>query len=40
MTRLYEDGTPIGGSAFAVLMAFDAIFLAVSWIAFEWVLEP
>ena len=40
MTRLYEDGTPLGGSAFAVLLAFDAIFLAVSWIAFEWVLEP
>ena len=40
MTRLYEDGQPFSGSAFAVLLAFDAIFLAVSWVAFEWVLEP
>ena len=39
MTRLYEDGQPFSGSAFAVLLAFDAIFLAVSWVAFEWVLE-
>ena len=28
------------GSAFAVLIAFDAIFLVVSWLAFEWVIEP
>lgn len=40
MTRLYEDGQPFTGSAFAVLIAFDVIFLAVSWVAFEWVLEP
>lgn len=40
MERLFEDGSALGGSAFAVLLAFDAIFLVVSWIAFEWVLEP
>lgn len=40
MATLYEDGRPFGGSAFAVLLAFDGIFLVVSWLAFEWVLEP
>jgi len=40
MATLYEDGRAFGGSAFAVLLAFDGIFLVVSWLAFEWVLEP
>lgn len=39
-TKLYQDGVPWSGSAFAVLLAFDAIFLVVSWLAFEWVIEP
>jgi heme exporter protein B len=39
-TRLYDARQPWSGSAFAVLIAFDAIFLVVSWLAFEWVLEP
>ncbi len=38
--QLYETGTGVDGKAFAVLLAFDLIFLAVSWIAFEWVIEP
>ena len=40
MLRVYQDGQAFDGSAFAVLLAFDLIFLAVSWLAFEWVLEP
>lgn len=40
MRRLSEDAAPITGSAFAVLIAFDVVFLVVSWIAFEWVIEP
>lgn len=39
-TQLYQEGQPWNGSAFAILMAFDAIFLVVSWLAFEWVIEP
>jgi heme exporter protein B len=39
-SRLYQDGETWNGSAFAVLIAFDAIFLVVSWLAFEWVIEP
>lgn len=35
-----EQGRPFDGSAFAVLLAFDLIFLVVSWLAFEWVIEP
>jgi heme exporter protein B len=38
--RLYRDGQPFDGSAFAVLVAFDVVFLVVSWLAFELVLEP
>jgi heme exporter protein B len=37
---LYSDGADIGGKEFAILLAFDLIFLVVSWIAFEWVIEP
>jgi heme exporter protein B len=38
--RLYEADSTVDGRAFAVLLAFDLIFLVVSWIAFEWVVEP
>ena len=45
-TRLLTDafrggggGAP-GGTAIGVLVAFDLIFLVVSWLVFEWVLEP
>jgi hypothetical protein len=27
-------------SGIGILIAFDAIFLVVSWLVFEWVLEP
>ena len=35
-----EAGNGIGGTGMAVLVAFDAIFLVVSWLVFELVLEP
>ena len=37
---VFRDGKPLGGSGLAVLVAFDVIFLVVSWLVFEWVLEP
>jgi heme exporter protein CcmB len=37
---VYRDGRPLAGTGLAVLVAFDAIFVVVSWIVFEWVLEP
>ncbi|MGE5609526.1 MAG: heme exporter protein CcmB [Bacillota bacterium] len=40
VARLDQNAQPWDGSAFAVLIAFDAIFLVVSWLAFEWVIEP
>lgn len=39
-SRLYQTGGVVDGKAFAVLISFDLIFLVVSWIAFEWVIEP
>jgi heme exporter protein B len=40
MQRLGDDAGAFGGSAFAVLIAFDVVFVVVSWLAFEWVIEP
>jgi heme exporter protein B len=40
ITAMFRDGTPPGGTALAILIAFDGIFLAASWIVFELVLEP
>ena len=40
MMRAFRDGQPVGGGAVGVLVAFDLIFLTVSWLVFEWVLEP
>ena len=40
ITALFRDGTRPGGTGLAILLAFDAIFLAASWIVFELVLEP
>jgi heme exporter protein B len=36
----FRDGQPIDPGALGILVAFDAIFLTVSWLVFEWVLEP
>ena len=32
---VYREGRAVGGTGFAVLVAFDAIFLVVSWLVFE-----
>lgn len=32
---VYRDGQAVGGTGFAVLVAFDAIFLVGSWLGFE-----
>jgi heme exporter protein B len=40
MLRTFRDGLPPGAGAIGVIVAFDAIFLVVSWLVFEWVLEP
>jgi heme exporter protein B len=42
VSAMFAEGssnTP-GGTGLAILLAFDAIFLVVSWIVFELVLEP
>jgi heme exporter protein B len=39
MTAVFRDGQAVEASNVGVLVAFDAIFLAVSWVVFEWVLE-
>jgi heme exporter protein B len=44
MIRTFRDGGQnaggLGGTGIGILVAFDAIFLVVSWLVFEWVLEP
>jgi ABC-type transport system involved in cytochrome c biogenesis permease component len=40
MRKLFEEGQPLGGIGLATLLAFDIIFLVVSWLVFESVLEP
>jgi heme exporter protein B len=40
MLHIFRDGEPMSGSALTVLIAFDVIFLTVSWLVFEWTLEP
>ena len=40
MIRATRDGISPGGTGIGILVAFDAIFLTVSWLVFEWVLEP
>jgi heme exporter protein CcmB len=40
MMRTFRDGLPPSTSSIGVLVAFDLIFLTVSWLVFEWVLEP
>ena len=39
MTAVFRDGRPIDRSTLGVLLAFDAIFLAVGWVVFDLVLE-
>jgi len=40
MAQLHQPSGAWDGSAFAILAAFDVIFVVVSWLTFEWVLEP
>lgn len=40
MLRVFQDGEAVGGTALGIIVAFDLIFLAASWVLFEWVLEP
>jgi heme exporter protein B len=40
MIRTFRDGLTPGATGIGILVAFDAIFLVVSWLVFEWVLEP
>lgn len=40
MVRTFRDGVSPGAASIGMLAAFDVIFLVVSWVVFEWVLEP
>ncbi len=40
MRGLFEAGETLSGPGLAMLVAFDLIFLATSWLVFELVLEP
>jgi len=40
MLKVFRDGQSIGAGPIGVLVAFDLIFLTVSWLVFEWILEP
>jgi heme exporter protein CcmB len=40
MVRTFRDGLAPGAGSVGILVAFDLIFLTVSWLVFEWVLEP
>ncbi len=37
---IFQDGRPLSAQGLGVLAAFDAVFLMVSWLAFERVLQP
>jgi heme exporter protein B len=39
LTGIFRDGHPLDGGTLGIIVAFDAIFLAASWLVFEWVLE-
>ncbi len=40
MMRLFGEGEPLGAVGLTVLIAFDAVYLVVSWLVFELILEP
>jgi heme exporter protein B len=39
MIGVFRDGKELGGEGLAILAAFDAVYLVVSWLGFERVLE-
>jgi heme exporter protein B len=40
LVGMFRDGEPLGGMALVILVSFDVVFLVVSWVIFECVLEP
>jgi len=40
LVKLFRDGEPITQTALAILVAFGLIYLVVSWLVFEMILEP
>lgn len=40
LISVFLDGKALGAGGLGILIAFDAIYLVVSWLAFELVLEP
>jgi heme exporter protein B len=40
LMRVFRDGHAPGAGGVGILIAFDLIFLTVSWLVFDWVLEP
>lgn len=40
MLRVFRDGVSLSLQSLGVIVVFDVVFLAVSWLAFEWILEP
>ena len=40
MLGVFRDNQPLDWSSVGIVAAFDLIFLAASWVLFEWVLEP
>ncbi len=40
LIMVFRDGEPLSSAGMGVLIAFDAIYLVMSWLAFERILEP
>jgi heme exporter protein B len=40
LIKAFRDAQPVSAGGMGILVAFDLIFLTVSWLVFEWVLEP
>ena len=40
LMRLFQENGSFSLQGLGLILAFDAIFLVLSWLAFEWVLEP
>lgn len=38
--RVFRDGVPCEAGDYAMLAAFDAVFVTAGWLLFEWVVEP
>jgi ABC-type transport system involved in cytochrome c biogenesis permease component len=39
LVGIFKDGRPLSGQGLGILLAFDAVFLVVSWLTFERVIE-